>query len=353
MRDRQLSESIEKRVKRFAKRMANRMDIAEYQELLFGLLFIKCASESGDGKNGLLVPKEAHWDHLKRKIDALSFGDTVVDSMKEFESLNVSLKGLLPLHFCEAQSSSGITKHIFEFIDSLPLDSFHFMDLFGRIYEYLHTGTGNGKNGHFFTPDCVAKLLVEMLEPLRGKIYDPCCGTGTMFVHVINYINTPGGNVKEAAIYGQESNATLYRLCRMNLALRGIDNSNVHWTNDGSLLKDAFPRLKADYVLANPPFNERNWGRKTLKDDPRWRYGTPPAGNANFAWIQHVFFHLSPGGSAGILLPNSSLSTTDPGESSIRQGLVEAGLVESVMRLPDRLFYNTSTPACLWILSGL
>lgn len=332
--------------------MANMMDIAEYQELLFGLLFIKCASEFRDGKNGLLVPKEAHWDYFKSKVDAPSFGDTLVNSMKEFEIYNDSIDGLLTRYYYKERFSQDVLKHLFEFIDSLPAHSLRNMDLFGRIYEYLHTGTGNGKNGHFFTPDCVAKLLVEMLEPLRGKIYDPCCGTGTMFVHVINYINTHGGNLKEVATYGQESNAALYRLCRLNLALRGIDNSNVYWTSDGSLLKDAFPRLKADYVLANPPFNERNWGRRILKDDPRWRYGTPPAGNANFAWIQHVLFHLSTGGISGVLLPNSSHTTNFPDESSIRQRIAEAGIVEGIIGLPDRLFYNTSVPVCLWILIG-
>jgi type I restriction enzyme M protein len=352
MKDQQHSETLDQKVKKFAKSMANKMDVAEYQELMFGLLFMKCASQSlpGDEKKFLIIPQEANWNYLKSKVDSPLFGDVISNSLEAFEKSNASLDGLLsPMG---RRNSLKISKLVLEFIDSLPVSSFQDMDLFGRIYEYLHTGSGSRKNGQFFTPDCVAKLLVEMLQPLRGKIYDPCCGTGTMFVHVIDYVNTHGGDLKKVAIYGQESSPMLHRLCRLNLALRGIDHLNIKWTSDGSLLEDAFPNLKADYILANPPFNDREWGGDLLRNDIRWQFGTPPAGNGNYAWIQHVVFHLSFQGRAGILLPNGSLSSRNTSESGIRKRLSESGLVECVVGLPDRLFYNTSIPACLWLLSG-
>jgi type I restriction enzyme M protein len=351
MKNHRHSETLEKKVKKFAKGIANRMDVAQYQEFLFWLLSIRCASEYRDMDNGLSVPNESKWSFLKSKIDSPSFGEVIDNSLKEFERINSSLNGLLPSFTGKALFSATILKPIFEFIDSLSLDFFHSMDLFGRIYEYLHSGTGNRKNGIFFTPDCVALLLAEMLQADSRIIYDPCCGTGTMFVHVINYINMHSGDLKEVAIYGQESNPTLYCLCRMNLALRGVDNSNIHWTSDGSLLKDACSGLKADFVLANPPFNDTNWGWEKFKEDPQRQYGSSLPRNANFIWLLHAVCHLSAGGRAGVLLPNGSLSTSNPAESRIRQRMVEAGIVECVMGLPDRLFLNTSIPACLWILS--
>jgi type I restriction enzyme M protein len=352
MKNRQYSEPPDQNLKKFAKSIANKFDIAEYQELMFGLLFMKCASESlpGGGKKLLIIPQEANWKYLKSKMDSPLFGDIISNSLEAFEKSNASLDGLLsPL---DRRNSLKISKPVFEFIDSLSVSSLQSMDLFGRIYEYLHTGLGSRKNGQFFTPDCVAKLLVEMLQPLKGNIYDPCCGTGTMFVHVIDYVNTHGGGLKDIAIFGQESSTMLHRICRLNLALRGIDHSNIKWNSGGSLLEDDFPNLKADYILANPPFNDKDWGGELLKNDIRWQYGTPPAGNGNYAWIQHVVFHLSFQGKAAILLPNGSLSSRNASESGIRERLSESGLVDCVLGLPDRLFLNTSIPACVWLLSG-
>jgi type I restriction enzyme M protein len=226
-------------------------------------------------------------------------------------------------------------------------------DVLGRVYEYClgEFALAEGKKGgQFYTPDSVVKLLVEMLEPYNGRVYDPCCGSGGMFVQNEKFILAHQGRLDNISIYGQESNATTFRLCRMNLAIRGIDASNTRWNSEGSFHNDAHPLLKADYILANPPFNDSDWNGHLLKGDPRWKYGDPPVGNANFAWLQHIVSHLSPKGTAGVVLSNGSLATQTAAESKIRKGLVDNSLVDCIVALPDRLFYNTGIPACLWFL---
>jgi len=342
-------ESLEQMVRKFAKTMANRCDVTRYQEFLFRMLALKCASESVYGDHGLTVPGESQWNHIKGKSDSHSFGAVITSSLEAFEKSNTSFEVLLrPGNW---QTATGILKPVFEFIDSLPVSSFKSIDLFGRIYEYLNTGTAGRKNGIFFTPDCVAQLLAEMLQPYGGIIYDPCCGTGTMFVHAINFIKKNRNCTRGVYFYGQESNLFLSRLCRLNLALRGFDISHIHWNREGSLLEDAFPDVKTDFVLTNPPFNQKNWGGERLKNDPQWKYGKPPDGNGNFAWIQHVVIHLSPGGRAGILLPNGSLSSANLAESLIRQKMVDTGILDCIIGLPDRLFLNTSVPVCVWVIT--
>ncbi len=345
---RQITE-LEKKVKKFAKSMANRCDVSRYQELLFGLLSLRCASESIYGEHGLAVAEEVQWDCLRNKKDSSSLIDVLSGSLQTFEKSNPSLKGLIPSS--GKVVARGIVKQVFELIDSLPLSSFKSVDLFGRIYEYLNTGTGGRKSGIFFTPDCVAQLLAEMLQSYGGVIYDPCCGTGTMFVHAINFIRQNRNCTKGVYFCGQEANPVLGRLCHLNLALRGFDNSCIAWNTEGSLLNDAFPNLKAHFILTNPPFNQKDWGGDKLKNDPRWLFGKPPDGNGNFAWLQHVVSRLSPGGRAGVLLSNGSLSSSNAAESWIRQKMAEAGVVECVMGLPGKLFLNTSIPVCVWVLS--
>jgi type I restriction enzyme M protein len=227
-------------------------------------------------------------------------------------------------------------------------------DILGRVYEYFlgeFASLEGKKGGQFYTPKSIVQLMVEMIEPYRGRVYDPCCGSGGMFVMSEKFVQQHPGKLDDISIYGQESNQTTYRLCRMNLAIRGIDGSQVKWNNEGSFLKDAHPDLKADFILANPPFNDSDWSGELLRKDPRWQYGAPPTGNANYAWMQHMIYHLSPKGIMALVLANGSLSSNTSGEGDIRQAVVEADLVDCVVALPKQLFYNTGIPACLWFLS--
>jgi type I restriction enzyme M protein len=227
-------------------------------------------------------------------------------------------------------------------------------DLLGQVYEYFleEFALAEGKKGgQFYTPEAVVRVLVEMLEPYQGRGFDPCCGSGGMFVQSEKFVSHHQGRLDDISIYGQESNETTYKLCRMNLAIRGIDGSNIKWNPEGSFLNDAHKDLKADFVIANPPFNDNDWGGDLLRQDGRWQYGTPPVGNANFAWVQHFLYHLAPTGAAGFVLSNGSLSSNSSGEGEIRRLLVQQDLVDCIVMLPTQLFYNTGIPACLWFLS--
>jgi type I restriction enzyme M protein len=227
-------------------------------------------------------------------------------------------------------------------------------DLLGQVYEYFlgEFALAEGKKGgQFYTPEAVVRVLVEMLEPYKGRVFDPCCGSGGMFVQSEKFVGHHQGRLDDISIYGQESNETTYKLCRMNLAIRGIDGSNIKWNPEGSFLNDAHKDLKADFVIANPPFNDSDWGGDLLRQDGRWQYGTPPVGNANFAWVQHFLYHLAPTGAAGFVLSNGSLSSNSSGEGEIRRLLVQQDLVDCIVMLPTQLFYNTGIPACLWFLS--
>jgi type I restriction enzyme M protein len=227
-------------------------------------------------------------------------------------------------------------------------------DLLGQVYEYFlgQFALAEGKKGgQFYTPEAVVRVLVEMLEPYSGRVFDPCCGSGGMFVQSEKFVSHHQGRLDDISIYGQESNETTYKLCRMNLAIRGIDSSNIKWNPEGSFLNDAHKDLKADFVIANPPFNDSDWGGDLLRKDGRWQYGVPPVGNANFGWVQHFLYHLAPTGAAGFVLSNGSLSSNTGGEGEVRKALVEADLVDCVVMLPTQLFYNTGIPACLWFLS--
>jgi type I restriction-modification system DNA methylase subunit len=278
-------------------------------------------------------------------------GQKIVAIMQRIEKQNPDFHNIFPVDYFSLHLSHCNFGTIIDLIDSLPIHTDS--DILGNIYEYFlgKFALAEGrKSGQFYTPPCIVKLLVEMLEPFQGNVYDPCCGSGSMFVQSEKFTMAHQGSPDDITIFGQESNATTHRLCRMNLAIRGMDASHIHWNNEGSFLKDAHLHLKADYILANPPFNDSDWNGEKLQNDPRWQYGIPPGYNANFAWLQHIVSHLSPRGCAGVVLSNGSLSTQRPAESTIRKNMVEQGVIDCIVGLPDRLFYNTGISACLWFL---
>jgi type I restriction enzyme M protein len=288
--------------------------------------------------------------------------------MAAIESDNPTLKGVLPKVYARPsldQRNLGGLIDLFS-AHELGTEEARSKDLLGRVYEYFlgQFALAEGKKGgQFYTPTSIVRLLVQMIEPYEGRVYDPCCGSGGMFVQSEKFVESHADLVKKngnstparlsdrISIFGQESNETTWRLCKMNLAIRHIDSSNIGWNNEGSFLHDAHPQLKADFILANPPFNDSDWAGELLRDDGRWRYGAPPKGNANFAWVQHFIYHLAPAGSAGFVLSNGSLSSNTSGEGEIRRKIVEDDLVDCIVMLPTQLFYNTGIPACLWFLS--
>ena len=276
--------------------------------------------------------------------------------MDAIEALNPTLKGVLPKVFARPNLDKNSLGSLIDMIGTIALGdaAAKAKDLLGRVYEYFlgQFALAEGKKGgQFYTPQSIVKLLVEMLEPYKGRVFDPCCGSGGMFVQSEKFVLAHSGKLDDISIYGQESNQTTYRLARMNLSIRGIDSSNIKWNNEGSFLRDAHPDLKADFIIANPPFNDSDWSGELLTTDGRWQYGVPPTGSANFAWVQHFIYHLSATGVAGFVLSNGSLSSNTGGEGDIRQRLIENDLVDCVVMLPKQLFYNTGIPACLWFLS--
>ena len=298
-------------------------------------------------------------------------GQRVDEAMEAIERENPKLlKGILPKVFGQQKLDPTALGGLIDMIGSVNLAQGKFekaedsqdegveahrqQDLLGQVYEYFlgQFALAEGKKGgQFYTPESVVRVLVEMLEPYNGRVFDPCCGSGGMFVQSEKFVEAHQGRLDDISIYGQESNETTYKLCRMNLAIRGIDGSNIRWNPEGSFLNDAHKDLKADFVIANPPFNDSDWGGDLLRKDGRWQYGVPPTGNANFGWVQHFLYHLAPTGAAGFVLSNGSLSSNTSGEGEIRKALVEQDLVDCIVMLPTQLFYNTGIPACLWFLS--
>lgn len=367
-----------------ADKLRNNMDAAEYKHVVLGLIFLKYISDTfeehraklvagkGDyaganpedkdeykAENVFWVPKEARWPHLQAKAKQPTIGKIVDDAMVALERDNPRLKGVLPKDYARP----GLDKHrLGELIDLIATISLtaasegekthRSVDLLGRVYEYFLTrfASAEGKNGgQFYTPSCVVRLLVEMLAPhANSRIYDPCCGSGGMFVQSEKFIEEHGGQRDQVAIYGQESNATTRRLAVMNLAIRGI-SADFGPEHADTFRRDLHPDLRADYVLANPPFNDSDWFRKD--DDVRWQFAVPPKGNANFAWVQHFIHHLAPDGMAGFVLANGSMSSNQSGEGEIRKAIIEADLVDCMVALPGQLFYSTQIPVCLWFLT--
>lgn len=363
---------------RAADALRSNMDAAEYKHVVLGLIFLKYISDAfeehrikleADRSEGadpedpdeyravniFWVPKEARCSHLKANARQPTIGKMVDDAMLAIERDNPSLKGVLPKDYAHPRLDKQRLGQLIDLIGDIGLGdkANRSKDILGRVYEYFlsqFAGAEGKKGGQFYTPRCVVQLLVEMLRPYKGRVYDPCCGSGGMFVQSEKFVEAHGGRIGDISIYGQESNHTTWRLAKMNLAIRGIDG-NLGKEHADSFHRDLHPDLKADYVLANPPFNDSDWGGERLKDDKRWKFGIPPAGNANFAWVQHFIYHLAPTGLAGFVLANGSMSSNQAGEGEIRKSIIEADLVDCMVALPGQLFYSTQIPVCLWFIA--
>ncbi|MBX6765114.1 MAG: N-6 DNA methylase, partial [Rubrobacteraceae bacterium] len=293
------------------------------------------------------------WDYLRARARQPEIGQLVDNAMAAIERDNPSLKGVLPMDYARPALDKQRLGKIIDLITNIRVGDreARSKDVLGRVYEYFlgqFASAEGKKGGEFYTPRSVVRLLVEMLEPYRGRVYDPCCGSAGMFVQSEEFIKAHGGRLTDISIYGQESNYTTWRLSKMNLAIRGIEGNIAH---GDTFHNDRFPDLKADYILANPPFNVSDWGGELLRSDARWQYGVPPVRNANFAWVQHIIHHLAPAGVAGFVLANGSMSSNTAGEGVIRKNIIEADLVDCMVALPGQLFYSTQIPACLWFLA--
>lgn len=359
-----------------ADKLRGNMEPSDYKHVALGLIFLKYISDAFEAKyksllvedilaaedkdeylaeNVFWVPKEARWSHLRASAKLPSIGTLIDDAMRAIEKDNESLKGVLPKDYARPALNKVMLGELIDLISGIALheESGRSKDILGRVYEYFlsqFAGAEGKRGGEFYTPRSVVRVLVEMLEPYSGRVYDPCCGSGGMFVQSERFVQEHGGRIGDIAIYGQESNYTTWRLAKMNLAVRGID-SDIRWNNEGSFHKDELRDLKADFILANPPFNISDWGGDRLRDDVRWKFGVPPVGNANYAWLQHIVHHLAPFGTAGVVLANGSMSSNQSGEGDIRKAMLEADVVDCMVALPGQLFYSTQIPACLWLLA--
>jgi len=374
-------EPIEKQMWKAADKLRKNIDAAEYKHIVLGLIFLKYISDAfdelyeklqkGEGdyagadpedkdeykaENVFFVPETARWSYLLTQAKQPDIGKTVDAAMDAIEKENPSLRDVLPKVFARGNLDPTSLGGLIDLVGNIALGQAkaRSADLLGHVFEYFlgEFALAEGKKGgQFYTPRSVVELLVEMLEPYKGRVLDPCCGSGGMFVQSEKFVADHQGKVNDISIFGQESNQTTWRLAKMNLAIRHIDSSQVKWNNEGSFLNDAHKDLKADYVIANPPFNDSDWSGDLLRKDGRWQHGVPPIGNANYAWIQHFLYHLNPGGQAGFVLAKGVLTSKSSGEGDIRKALVEARLVDSIVNLPAKLFLNTQIPACLWFLS--
>lgn len=367
---------IEKTLFAAADKMRGKMDPGEYKYVALGLLFLRYVSAAFEAKRAELldtehadandpeeyaaenvfwVPEGARWNHLAANAKAADIGIQVDNAMRDIEASNDSLKDALPKVYGRAELSREIVTGLIElFTNDLKLEgNSNDFDLIGRVYEYFigEFASSEGKRGgEFYTPKSIVATLTEMLEPTSGRVYDPCCGTGGFFVQSGKFIAAHQGRVDDIAVYGQESNPTTYKLARVNLAIRGIFG-NIAWNHEGTLVRDAFPDERFEFILANPPFNVSEWEGERLREDVRWRFGAPPVGNANFAWLSHIHHHLSANGVAGVVLANGSMSSMQSGEGEIRKAMVQQGAVDCMVALPGQLFFGTQIPACLWILA--
>jgi len=358
-----------------ADKLRGNMEPSDYKHVTLGLIFLKYISDAFEAKRAELlkdeladaedpeeylaenvfwVPKEARWSHLQARAKQPSIGKDIDDAMVAIEAKNESLKGVLPKDYARPALNKVMLGELIDLVSGIGMaeKADRSRDILGRVYEYFLSGFAGAegkRGGEFYTPRSVVRLLVEMLEPYNGRVYDPC-GSGGMFVQSEKFAEEHGGRIGDIAIYGQESNYTTWRLAKMNLAVRGID-ADIRWNNEGSFHKDELKDLKADFILANPPFNISDWGGERLREDARWKFGVPPVGNANYAWLQHIHHHLAPNGTAGVVLANGSMSSGQSGEGDIRRAMVEGDVVDCMIALPGQLFYSTQIPACLWFLA--
>ena len=359
-----------------ADKLRGNMEPSDYKHVALGLIFLKYISDAFESKHSQLfkddpgsaedpdeylaenifwVPKDARWSHLRANAKLPTIGKLIDEAMLAIEARNETLKGVLPKDYARPALNKVMLGELIDLISGIAMkeDAGKVRDVLGRVYEYFlgqFAGSEGKRGGEFYTPSSVVRLMVAMLEPFKGRVYDPCCGSGGMFVQSEKFVEEHGGRLGDIAIYGQESNYTTWRLAKMNLAVRGID-ADIRWNNEGSFHKDELKDLKADYILANPPFNVSDWGGERLREDVRWKFGIPPANNANFGWLQHIYHHLSPTGTAGVILANGSLSSSSSGEGEIRRAMVEQDAVDCMIALPAQLFYSTQIPACLWFLA--
>ena len=374
-----------------ADKLRNNMDAAEYKHVVLGLIFLKYISDSFEEKYNFLleefsnpqsefyvkkesdrfeyvedrdeylaenifyVPHEARWSYLQANAKRPEIGNLIDEAMLAIEKENRQLRGVLPKNYARPMLDKQRLGELIDLISTIGLgeEDNRSKDILGRVYEYFlaQFASAEGKRGgQFYTPRCVVQLLVEMLAPYIGRVYDPCCGSGGMFVQSEVFVEAHGGGSRDISVYGQESNPTTRQLALMNLAIRGIE-VNLGSEHADSFHRDLHPDLKADYILANPPFNSKDWGGDRLREDKRWKYGIPPPSNANFAWVQHFISHLAPNGIAGFVLANDSMSTTTTNEGEIRKNIVGADLIDCMIALPGQLFYSTAIPACLWFIA--
>src|SRR3989344_5123644 len=368
---------FEKKLWAAADKMRSNMDAAEYKHVVLGLIFLKYISDSFEethaeisqdsdsdpedideykSRNIFWVPPESRWSYLQKNAKQPTIGNIVDGAMDSIERENSSLKGVLPKDYAREALDKTRLGELIDLIGTIGLGDkkSKSKDMLGAVYEYFlgqFADAEGKKGGQFYTPKSIVKLLVEMIEPYKGRILDPCCGSGGMFVQSEKFVKAHEGKINSLSIYGQESNQTTWKLCKMNLAIRGIEAKFVKWNTEGSFLNDAHQDLKADFILANPPFNDSDWSGEHLREDVRWKYGVPPTGNANFAWVQHFIHHLSPTGIAGFVLSNGSMSSNTSGEGEIRKKIVQEDLVDCMVALPSQLFFNTMIPACLWFVA--
>lgn len=375
-------EPLEKQLWKAADKLRKNIDAAEYKHVVLGLIFLKYISDSfedmyaklkaGEGEyagadpedkdeykaeNVFFVPLEARWFYLLSMAKQPDIGRHVDAAMDAIERENFSLRGVLPKVFSRQNLDPASLGGLIDLVGNIALGDAksRSADVLGHVFEYFlgEFALAEGKQGgQFYTPRSIVELLVMMLEPYKGRVFDPCCGSGGMFVQSEKFVEEHQGRVNDISIYGQESNQTTWRLARMNLAIRGIDSSQVKWNNEGSFLNDAHKDLKADFIIANPPFNVSDWSGELLRRDGRWQYGTPPANNANFAWLQHFSHHLAPNGRAGVVLAKGALTSKSSGEGEIRKSLIADGnLIDCIVNLPAKLFLNTQIPAALWFMN--
>ncbi|WP_270646764.1 type I restriction-modification system subunit M [Paeniclostridium hominis] len=365
---------FEEKLWKAADKLRGSMESSEYKHVVLGLLFLKYVSdkfetkynelvEEGDGfeedrdeylaENIFWVPKNSRWGYIRDNAKLSEIGQIIDDAMIAIEKENTTLRGVLDKRYARPEIDKRRLGELIDIISTIKLHDKEEKDLLGRVYEYFlgQFASAEGKNGgEFYTPTSVVKTLVEMIEPYKGRIYDPACGSGGMFIQSEKFVEEHKGKISDLSIYGQELNSTTWKLCKMNLAIRGLDG-NIGGSHADTFHNDLHKTLKADYVLANPPFNIKDWGGASLTDDIRWKFGVPPEGNANFAWLSHIVHHLSPNGVAGVVLANGALSSNTSNEGVIRTNLIANKLVDAIVALPDKLFYSTGIPVSLWILN--